>query len=159
MGTYFHISGDSNQRRHLSRGYKGDSIQITGDRAGRWERLHLPLREEGGGATSKVWSRDPRRGGPGSAPKGQGEWGCQLLIQQDFRSLLCKALSSIWRRRQTVSEEQTSVTNTPAAKGFPGGKVPMEPGGKAEGGPLGRSVMKARNGWSRRCQVGGEAQN
>lgn len=87
------------------------------------------------------------------------KWGCQLLIQQDFRSLLCKALSSIWRRRQTVSEEQTSVTNTPAAKGFPGGKVPMEPGVKAEGGPLGRSVMKARNGWSRRCQVGGEAQN
>lgn len=58
-----------------------------------------------------------------------------------------------------MSEEQTSVTNTPAAKGFPGGKVPMEPGGKAEGGPLGRSVMKARNGWSRRCQDGGEAQN
>ena len=100
--------GGSNQRRHLSRGYSGDSIQTTGDRAGRWERLYLPLRDKGGGATSKVSSRGPRRGGikdnSRSSTKGTRRMGCQLLVQQNFWSPLCKALCSTWRRREMVNK-------------------------------------------------------
>lgn len=54
-------------------------FKLTGDRAGRWERLYLPLRDKGGGATSKVSSRDPRRGGikdnSGSSTKGTRRMG------------------------------------------------------------------------------------
>lgn len=53
----------------------------------------------------------------GLAPRGPGEWGCQLLVQQNFWSPLCKALVLHSEKERDGEQVTCKSLNTPAAKG------------------------------------------